>query len=163
MGFIRAYLGALDWLFEPGNKSEAVAILRKNLPAMTEELAQKSYDILVHPTRGFARRADLDVAGIKTVRFDYLNAQEQRKMVWPPSFALARAFVDQLERSKGLTPARITAVRNELAGAEKMSGQARRTALSQLSTQVSADAAGSSDQAKVKMLASAIGDLSKLP
>jgi ABC-type nitrate/sulfonate/bicarbonate transport system substrate-binding protein len=67
VGFIRAYLAALDWLFEPANKAEAVAILRKNLPTMTEELAQKSYDILVHPTRGFSRRAELDLPGIKTV------------------------------------------------------------------------------------------------
>jgi ABC-type nitrate/sulfonate/bicarbonate transport system substrate-binding protein len=66
VGFIRAYLAALDWLFEPANKVEAVAILRKYLPAMTEELAQKSYDILVHPTQGFSRRAELDLPGIKT-------------------------------------------------------------------------------------------------
>jgi ABC-type nitrate/sulfonate/bicarbonate transport system substrate-binding protein len=67
VAFIRAYLAALDWLYAPANKAEAVAILRKNLPAMTEELAQKSYDILVHPSRGFSRRAEIDIAGIKTV------------------------------------------------------------------------------------------------
>ena len=67
VGYIRAYLTALDWLYSPSNRAEAVAILRKNLPAMTEALADKSYDILVHPTRGFARRAELDIPGIKTV------------------------------------------------------------------------------------------------
>jgi ABC-type nitrate/sulfonate/bicarbonate transport system substrate-binding protein len=67
VSFIRAYLAALDWLYAPSNKVEAVAILRKNLPAMTEELALKSYDILIHPSRGFSRRAELDIAGIKTV------------------------------------------------------------------------------------------------
>jgi ABC-type nitrate/sulfonate/bicarbonate transport system substrate-binding protein len=67
LGYIRAYLGALDWLFEPANKAEAVAILRKNLPNMTDGLAQKSYDILANPTTGFARRAELDIPGIKTV------------------------------------------------------------------------------------------------
>jgi ABC-type nitrate/sulfonate/bicarbonate transport system substrate-binding protein len=67
VGYIRAYLAALDWLYDPANKAEAVAILRKNLPNMTEELALKSYGILVHPTRGFARRAEIDVPGIKTV------------------------------------------------------------------------------------------------
>ena len=67
VGYIRAYLAALDWLYEPANRGEAVAILRKNLPAMTEELAQKSYDILAHPKSGFARHAELDVPGIKTV------------------------------------------------------------------------------------------------
>jgi ABC-type nitrate/sulfonate/bicarbonate transport system substrate-binding protein len=67
VGYIRAYLAALDWLFEPSNKAEAIAILRKNLPSMTEELARKSYDILTHPSNGFARRAELDVPGVKTV------------------------------------------------------------------------------------------------
>jgi ABC-type nitrate/sulfonate/bicarbonate transport system substrate-binding protein len=67
IGYIRAYLAALDWLFEPANKAEAIAILRKNLPNMNEELAAKSYAILAHPTRGFARRAELDVAGVNTV------------------------------------------------------------------------------------------------
>jgi ABC-type nitrate/sulfonate/bicarbonate transport system substrate-binding protein len=67
VGYIRAYLAALDWLFAPANRAEAVAILRKNLPGMAEELAQKSYDILAHPSQGFARRAELDVPGIGTV------------------------------------------------------------------------------------------------
>ena len=67
LGYIRAYLGALDWLFEPANRAEAVGILRKNLPNMTDGLAQKSYDILANPTTGFARRAELDIPGIKTV------------------------------------------------------------------------------------------------
>ncbi len=67
VAFIRAYLAALDWLYAPVNRGEAVAILRKNLPTMPEELAQKSYDILLHPSRGFSHRAELDVAGIKTV------------------------------------------------------------------------------------------------
>jgi ABC-type nitrate/sulfonate/bicarbonate transport system substrate-binding protein len=67
VGFIRAYLAALDWLYTPANQAEAVAILRKNLPAMSEELAQKSYTILADPKRGFARQAELDIPGIKTV------------------------------------------------------------------------------------------------
>jgi ABC-type nitrate/sulfonate/bicarbonate transport system substrate-binding protein len=67
VGYIRAYLAALDWLYAPSNRAEAVAILRKNIPATTEDLAQRSYDILVHPQRGFARRAELDIPGIKTV------------------------------------------------------------------------------------------------
>jgi ABC-type nitrate/sulfonate/bicarbonate transport system substrate-binding protein len=67
VGFIRAYLAALDWLYEPANKAEAIAILRKNLTTMPEELAQKSYDILVHPSQGFFRSGMLDIPGIETV------------------------------------------------------------------------------------------------
>lgn len=67
IGFIRAYRSALEWLYDPANKAEAVAILRKNLPSMPEALAQKSYEILLHPTGGFTRDVSLDVAGIRTV------------------------------------------------------------------------------------------------
>ena len=102
-----------------------------------------------------------EIDAAKTVQFDYLNAQQQRKFVWPPSFAMARAFVDQLERSKGLAAARITAVRSELAAAEKQSGQQRRTALTQLATQLKKDATGSSDQAKIQMLITSVTDLAR--
>jgi len=102
-----------------------------------------------------------EIDAAKTVRFDYLNAQEQRKIVWPPSFAMARAYVDQLERSKGLSAARITAVRSELTAAEKQSGAQRRTALTTLATQLKTDASSSSDQAKVQMLVTAVTDLAK--
>ena len=33
-----------------------------------------------------------EIDAAKTVKFDYLNAQGQPKIVWPPSFALARAY-----------------------------------------------------------------------
>jgi hypothetical protein len=102
-----------------------------------------------------------EIDAANTVRFDYLNVQGQQKIVWPPSFAMARAFVDQLERSRGLSADRITAVRASLASAEKMSGSKRRDALAQLGSQLTTDAGSSTDQAKVRMLASAVGDLSK--
>jgi hypothetical protein len=93
------------------------------------------------------------------VSFAEANAQDQRKIVWPPSFALAKAFVDQLERSKGLTPANITSTRSELARAEGLSGAARVTALQALGKKLAGDTAGSSDQAKMRMLVAAVNDL----
>jgi hypothetical protein len=105
-------------------------------------------------------RNEIDAA--RTVRFDHLNAQNQQKIVWPPSFPLARAYADQLERSKGLTATRLAAVRNALAAAEQQAGQPRRDALAQLSTQLHSDANGSADAAKVHLLAAAVADLSKL-
>jgi ABC-type nitrate/sulfonate/bicarbonate transport system substrate-binding protein len=84
IGFIRGYRAALDWLYDPANKTEAVAVLLKNLPGMPDALAQKSYDILLHPVRGFTRDASLDVDGIRTVlalRSEYL---EPRKPLQDP-------------------------------------------------------------------------------
>jgi hypothetical protein len=102
-----------------------------------------------------------EIDAAKTVKFDYWNTQEQRKFVWPPSFAMARAFVDQLERSRGLSAARISAVRAALASAERASGGQRRTALTELAASLNADATASSDQAKVRMLIGAVSDLGK--
>ena len=102
-----------------------------------------------------------EIDAAKTVRLDYWNTQEQRRFVWPPSFAKARAFVDQLERSQGLTAARVTAVRGALAQAESASGQARRSALAQLVAQLGADAGSSSDAAKVRMLIAAVNELAR--
>jgi hypothetical protein len=79
--------------------------------------------------------------------------------VWPPSFALARAYLDQLERSRGLGADRIGAVRTELQRAEGLSGSSRSDALRQLATQINADAQRSSDGEKVRLLASAVTDL----
>jgi hypothetical protein len=102
-----------------------------------------------------------EIDAANTVKLEFLNAQGQPKFVWPPSFAKARAFVDQLERSKGLAPARVTAVRNALSAAEKQSGAAQKTALGQLVTSLNSDASGSSDAARVKMLSAAVAELAK--
>jgi ABC-type nitrate/sulfonate/bicarbonate transport system substrate-binding protein len=66
VSYIRAYMAAVGWLFDPANKAEAIAILRKNVLNMPEDQAMRSYDILVHPTRGFTRNAAVNVEGVKT-------------------------------------------------------------------------------------------------
>jgi len=100
-----------------------------------------------------------EIDAAKTVRYEYLNTQGQPKMVWPASFALARAYLDQLERSRGLSSARLTAVRQALSGAESAMGSQRRDALTQLATQLDSDAGGSRDAAKVRMLSRTARDL----
>jgi hypothetical protein len=102
-----------------------------------------------------------EIDAAKTVKFDHQNTQDQAKFVWPPSFALSRAYVDQLERSQGLGSARITAVRNDLTQAERATGSARRTALTRLAGQLDSDAGSSPDGSKVRMLAASIRELAK--
>ena len=112
------------------------------------------YELLPTP---LLSQNEIDAA--KTVLFDEANAQEQKRIVFPPSFAMARAFVDQLERSKGLSGAALTTVRTDLTNAERANGAARRTALQQLGTRLNGQVSGSSDQAKMKMLVAAINEL----
>ena len=103
-----------------------------------------------------------EIDAAKTVHMDYLNAQGQPKFVWPPSFALARAYVDQLERNKCLSASRITAVRGALAAAERASGSSRKDALTTLATQLGGDASGSCDSARVNKLSQAVRDLANV-
>jgi ABC-type nitrate/sulfonate/bicarbonate transport system substrate-binding protein len=67
IGYIRAFSDAVDWLYEPGNRAEAVAILRKNIPAMNEQAAQAAHAVLLHPRDGFQRKARIDLEGVRTV------------------------------------------------------------------------------------------------
>jgi hypothetical protein len=108
----------------------------------------------------FISQNEIDAA--RTVHLDYLNAQGQPKFSWPPSFALARSYVDQLERSKCLSADRISAVRQSLTNAELAPATQRRDALTQLATQLQGDASGSCDAPKVGMLQRAVRDLSNV-
>jgi len=120
----------------------------------------RGFDVFELARSGYLTKNELDAA--KTVVYKQLNAQEQPKMTWPASFPLARAWVDQLERSHGLAANRIEAVRGALAEAERASGQQRRDGLSRLASSVDADARGSSDATRVRTLATTLRDLAAM-
>ncbi len=109
----------------------------------------------------YVSQNEIDAA--KTVRLEYLNTQGQPKFVWPPSFALVKAYVDQLERGKCLSAARVAAVRQEITNAERSSGPARHDTLTRLASQLEGDVQGSCDGPKVQKLAQAVTNLSNTP
>jgi hypothetical protein len=120
----------------------------------------RGLDIFELAPSGFLSQNEIDAA--KSVRYDYFNVQGQRKMVWPPTFALARAYLDQLERSKGLAAEEIAAARKSLADAEKASDAERREGLNQLASRLEA-VNGAEDAAKVRTLAGAVKELAAAP
>ena len=97
-----------------------------------------------------------EIDAANSVELTHLNSQGQPIFEWPATFALARAYLDQLERHGGLSAARIGAIRAELSGAEGMSGSGRAGALRSLADDVSGNAAGAGDAEKVRMLADAV-------
>jgi len=117
----------------------------------------RGLDIFELTPSAFISQNEIDAA--KTVKMDHFNPQGQQKFVWPASFALARAYVDQLERSSGLSAARIAEVRGELNNAEKANGSARSSALTRLASALDSEAGSSRDAAKVRLLAQATRDL----
>jgi ABC-type nitrate/sulfonate/bicarbonate transport system substrate-binding protein len=84
IGYIRAFSEAVDWLYQPTNKEEAIAILRKNLPAMNEQAGQAAYAVLLHPRDGFQRKARIDLEGVRTVlRLRSKYAEPQKSLTDP--------------------------------------------------------------------------------
>lgn len=81
--YIRGYRAGLAWLFAPDNKDEAIAILRKNLPQFSEDLARQSYGVLVSP-RGFAPNGALDIEGVQRVLSLRSEYGEPKKLLTDP-------------------------------------------------------------------------------
>jgi hypothetical protein len=107
----------------------------------------------------FVTQNEIDAAN--TIKLAYLNAQGQPKFNWPPSFPLAKAYTDQLERKKCLSKGRIAAVRGEIAKAEATTGAARQSTLTALAASLGEDAKKSCDAPKVNKLQQAITDLAR--
>ncbi len=126
---------------------------------VSSEIA-RGLDVFELKPSEFISQNEIDAA--KTVHFDQLNAQGQPQMVWPPSFALARSYVDQLERSKCMSAARIASVRSTLSAAERGGASARQSTLNTLSTQLAGEAAASCDASRTNKLADAVKNLATI-
>jgi len=85
VGFIRAYIAGYDWIANPANRDEAMALLRKNIKSLTPELAEESYRALLDPTTGLQRKAELDVEGLRTVLALRSEYGEPRKTLTDPT------------------------------------------------------------------------------
>jgi hypothetical protein len=68
------------------------------------------------PTK-FLTQNEIDAA--KSVRVADLNVQNQQKIEWPSSLVVAKAYVDQLQRSQALPADRIAALQKAIQTAEK--------------------------------------------
>ena len=102
-----------------------------------------------------------EIDAAKLIHYDLFNPQNQPKFVWPASFVVARAYLDQINRSKGVSANRSAQIERDLNRAEKLRGSSRKNALNKLAGSLDADVKASSDPAKVQALASAVRDLAK--
>jgi hypothetical protein len=118
---------------------------------VSSEIA-RGLDIFELAPSAYITQNEIDAA--KSVHFDYQNTQGQPKFVWPATPALARAYADQLERSKGLSADRLSQVRQAVGGGSGT--MQNRTALTALAAQLDTDAATSNDGAKVRALAATL-------
>jgi hypothetical protein len=97
-----------------------------------------------------------EIDAASSVRMDDFNPQEQPKITFPATVTVARAYLDQLTRSRGISAARASAVKKALGAADKDNpGQAALTQLETLAKELDTDAAAASglDATRLKALA----------
>jgi hypothetical protein len=76
----------------------------------------RGLDILELSPSEFLTQNEIDAA--KTVQVAEFNVQNQQRIVWPAKLVVAKAYLDQLERSQALPVDQIAAVRNAIQSAE---------------------------------------------
>jgi hypothetical protein len=100
------------------------------------------------PTK-FLTQNEIDAA--KTVQVSEENVQNQQKIVWPANLVVAKAYVDQLERSEALPAERIASLQEAIRNAENShmnKGSVAKLKHMAASLETSAAAAKSSADAK---------------
>ena len=112
------------------------------------------------PTK-FLTQNEIDAA--KAVQVPDLNVQDQQKLEWPAKLVVAKAYVDQLERSQALPADRIAALRTAISTAETSHMNKSKVAkLKSMSPSLEKDAATAKDRADATRL-HALADILKHP
>jgi hypothetical protein len=121
----------------------------------------RGLDVFTLTPSAFISQNEIDAAN--SVKMEYYNVQGQSKFVWPATFALARAYLDQLERSSGLAGEEISAAREALGSAEEASDAERRDGLTKLASRLESASGSAADAAKVRMLTETVQRLAAVP
>jgi len=104
VGYIRAFSEALDWLYDPRSRDEAVAIFRKNLPNVPEQGAQAAYGVLLAPSGGFQKKAQVDLEGVRTVLALRSKYAEPKKALTDPNKYYDPSFYQAALREPAAAP-----------------------------------------------------------
>ena len=99
----------------------------------------------------FLTQNEIDAAN--TIHLSELNVQNQTRLDWPAKLVVAKAYVDQLERSNALPVDRVTAIRDTIADAEKSHMNKKDVSrLNSLSSNLQDDSTSTKDAAVVTRL-----------
>lgn len=104
----------------------------------------------LEPTK-FLTQNEIDAANV--VRFNELNVQNQPKISWPAQLVVARAYLDQLRRSKALPQERLAALDRAIVRTQRSNMGARDVArLHTMGASLETDASAAQDPADAKRL-----------
>ena len=115
---------------------------------------QRGLDIFELVPSSALTQNEIDAAN--SVQLTHLNSQGQPIFEWPATFALARAYLDQLERWHGMPAGQVSSARSALRTAERASVAGRRATLNALAATLDTQTADAADPDKVAKLADAV-------
>ena len=114
----------------------------------------RGLDVFELTATKFLTQNEIDAA--KTVRVSELNVQNQQKLEWPSTLVVAKAYVDQIERSQALPAKKIADLRKAIQAAEAShmnKGKVKRLTGMAPDLEKSAAAASPADAARLHALA----------
>jgi hypothetical protein len=125
----------------------------------------RGLDIFKLTASEFLSQNEIDAAAL--VKSGIFNAQEQMRISWPANAVVAKAYLDQLTRSKAIAADRASAVKTAIERADKVRAKDRAAQpiveqLKAVSGQLESDAAAATgpDAARLKALAAVLKDRS---
>ena len=101
-----------------------------------------------------------EIDAAKAVHFDILNVQTQERIEWPNKLVVAKAYLDQLERSQGLTSTQLEELRQGIQKAEGSKSELKK--LKKLASSVEKAAGSAKNGADVARL-NALAEILKKP
>ncbi|HEX3093388.1 MAG TPA: hypothetical protein VHW72_12230 [Candidatus Angelobacter sp.] len=102
------------------------------------------------PTK-FLTQNEIDAA--KSVKVNELNVQNQQKIEWPAKLAVAKAYLDQLQRSQALAPDKVAALEKAIQNAERSHMSKDAVAeLNRMASSLAQEAGAAKDQTDSKRL-----------
>jgi len=102
LSFIRCYKLAMDWLFNPANKVEALAVFQKYQADSTAARAECAYGSLLNGKEGLQREAKLDINGVRTVLKLRAELGEPKKAIGEPAKYIDESYYNDAIRRMGL-------------------------------------------------------------
>jgi hypothetical protein len=121
----------------------------------------RGLDVFELAATKFLTQNEIDAA--RAVRVAELNVQNQQRIEWPQTLVVAKAYIDQLERSQALTTEQVTALREAIQKAEiSKLGKKDKGRLAKLAPSLEKTAAMSKSAADTKRL-QALAEILKHP
>jgi ABC-type nitrate/sulfonate/bicarbonate transport system substrate-binding protein len=97
VAFTKAFKASVDWLADPANREEAIAMLSKNMRGMERPQAELAYTKLLDPKTGIYRDLRVDREGMKTVLRLRSTYAEPKKTLTDPE-----RYIDDSYRAEAM-------------------------------------------------------------